>query len=311
MTRNCMLFGLLVSLICAVDMRGQSPAPDAPALAGLPDRIVVFRKDADGTLSYNSAILTKSFEGWKKVPGNSRLASGPAATAIGSTIYLSAQISTNGSRDGTPFLNQFDWGGPFVGWQDMHGLSSDQPVALFAIGQSACAFQGALFSYNCWVKGGGGGWRQLPNPNSTVTGGFAGSAVGSTIYLAGTGKDHALWINQTTLIQSQFHPVFGPAVGWNSTQDFRTTTAPALVSVSGRVYMFVRSPDGRVFYNSWVVGGGGVGWKEMEGNGHIASAPAAAAVGNHIFVAATGLDGNIILNQADAGHPFGQWFPVN
>lgn len=74
--------------------------------------------------------------------------------------------------------------------------------------------------------------------------------------------------------------------------------------------MFAKSTDGRVFYTSWIAGGGGNGWKEVDGNGHISSAPAAAAVGEHIFLAARALDGSVILNQADAGHPFGEWFPV-
>jgi hypothetical protein len=311
MTRHWLLLGLIGCLIGAADLHAAPPTTDAPALAALPGRIVIFRKEADGSLSYNSAVLTHSFEGWQKVPGTSRLTSGPAATAIGTTVYVVGQISTNNSGDGTPFMNQFNWGGPFVGWQDMHGLASELPPALFTVGESACAFEGEASSYNCWVKGGGGAWRTLPNPNPTVTEGFSGAAIGSTIYLAGRGKDSAVWINQTTLIPGQFHPTFGPAVGWNSSHDFQTATAPALISVGGRAYLFARSTDGRVFYNSWVPGGGGVGWKEMEGGGRIASAPAATAVGNHIFVAARGLDGNVILNQADAGHAFGQWFPVN
>src|SRR5205085_1046438 len=52
-------------------------------------------------------------------------------------------------------------------------------------------------------------------------------------------------------------------------------------------------------------------WREMEGGGRTDAAPAAGAVGTHLFVAVKGLDGNIYLNQADVGQSFGQWFPMN
>jgi hypothetical protein len=39
------------------------------------------------------------------------------------------------------------------------------------------------------------------------------------------------------------------------------------------------------------------------------TAPSAAGVGNHVFVAIKGLDARVFGNQTDLGQPFGQWFP--
>jgi hypothetical protein len=44
-----------------------------------------------------------------------------------------------------------------------------------------------------------------------------------------------------------------------------------------------------------------VGWKEVEGNGRTNAAPGAGAVGSHVFVAVKGLDGRVVVNQADGG----------
>ena len=88
-----------------------------------------------------------------------------------------------------------------------------------------------------------------------------------------------------------------------------TTAAPAVAGVGDGVYFFARrATDGRVVYNRATLGQGGVGWKEMEDDGRTDAAPAAGAVGTHVFVVIKGLDGNVYLTQADLAQPFGQWF---
>lgn len=80
-----------------------------------------------------------------------------------------------------------------------------------------------------------------------------------------------------------------------------TTLGQALVSIGNVTYEFaVNSDDGHVLYTYWQLGGGGQGWNDL---GSIApdvtatTAPAAAAVGNYIFVTVTGSDKHIYLNQ--------------
>jgi hypothetical protein len=46
----------------------------------------------------------------------------------------------------------------------------------------------------------------------------------------------------------------------------------------------------------------------VEGGARTDAAPAAGAVGSHVFVAIKGLDGKIYVNQADRARPFGRWF---
>lgn len=92
---------------------------------------------------------------------------------------------------------------------------------------------------------------------------------------------------------------------------FQTEGAPSFLGVGNSFYMFGNRSDGRIFYNRAILGQAGSGWTEMEGNGKTDRSPASGAVGTHLFIAIKGLDGQIYLNQADEGNPFGQWFPMN
>jgi hypothetical protein len=84
-----------------------------------------------------------------------------------------------------------------------------------------------------------------------------------------------------------------------------------VAGLGDNVYFFAKSLDGRIFKNQAALGQGGQGWVEVEGSGRTDAAPAAAAIGNHVFVAVKALGRNeILLNQADLGQPFGQWFPM-
>ncbi len=91
---------------------------------------------------------------------------------------------------------------------------------------------------------------------------------------------------------------------------YTTNSSPAIAGVGNSIYFFGKRIDGRIFYNSAVLGQEGQGWMEMDGNGHTDVSPAAAAIGTHVFVAIKGIDGRIYINQADEGKSFGQWFPM-
>jgi hypothetical protein len=74
--------------------------------------------------------------------------------------------------------------------------------------------------------------------------------------------------------------------------------------------LVAKSADGRIFYNWSILGGAGVGWREIDGNGQTDAAPAAALVNttnDYLFVAVKGSDGNVSLNQGQLGHPFVGW----
>lgn len=92
---------------------------------------------------------------------------------------------------------------------------------------------------------------------------------------------------------------------------FITDVAPGGATVANVVFNFAKDIDGRICVNQAEFGHAFTGWFEAQGDGRTDAAPAAAAVGNHLFVAVKALGGNeIFLNQADLGHSFGQWFPM-
>jgi hypothetical protein len=73
--------------------------------------------------------------------------------------------------------------------------------------------------------------------------------------------------------------------------------------------MFQIARDGRIYSNRTVLGLGGHGWLELDGDGRTDAAPAAAVAGNapYMFVAVKGLDGYIYINQGDVGGPYVGW----
>ena len=89
-----------------------------------------------------------------------------------------------------------------------------------------------------------------------------------------------------------------------------TNVTPAVAGVGDSVYFFAKTSDGRIMYQTAQLGQAGLCFTEVDGNGRTDAAPAAAAIGNAMcLVAVKGLDGHVAINQADLGHPFGQWFP--
>ena len=92
-----------------------------------------------------------------------------------------------------------------------------------------------------------------------------------------------------------------------------TDVAPGAAASGGISAAVATSPDGRIFYDWWQLGQGGVGWRELDGDGRPDAAPAAALVGpdhDSLFVLVKGLDGNIYLNQGQLGSPFAGWQPA-
>ena len=122
------------------------------------------------------------------------------------------------------------------------------------------------------------------------------------MFVSVKGLDGNIYLNQADLGQP-----FNSS--WSSS-NFRTDVAPAVAGVENSVYFFAKSLDGRIFYDWAVLGQGGHGWAEVDGNGRTGATPAAAGVGTHVFVAVKGLDGRLYLNQADLGQPFNPvWSP--
>jgi hypothetical protein len=89
-----------------------------------------------------------------------------------------------------------------------------------------------------------------------------------------------------------------------SLPDPTTNVGQAMVSVGNYVYLFAVNPDHHVLYTFWQLGGGGAGWHDMGGDTD--TAPAAAAVGNYVFVTIKDRTSNrILMNQGTASHWIG------
>src|SRR5450755_134572 len=110
-----------------------------------------------------------------------------------------------------------------------------------------------------------------------------------------------------------------PIYGWISlryapSNSFTSDVSPAASGSGNNTVVVAKSPDGRILYNWWPLGRGGMGWQELDGAGRTDAAPAAALVGdNHdyLFAVVKGLDGNIYLNQGNLGQGFVGWQPMD
>lgn len=140
------------------------------------------------------------------------------------------------------------------------------------------------------------------NGNGRVASAPAAAAVGTHVFLAARGLDGNLYLNQADL--------GGPFGQWFS-MNFTTDVAPAVTSVADNVLFFAKSSDGRIFLQQAQLGRGGSAWAEIGGDGRTNAAPAAAAIGNHIFVCVKGPRRKPVPQPSYFGGPFGQWFPMN
>ena len=98
------------------------------------------------------------------------------------------------------------------------------------------------------------------------------------------------------------------------TPSVSSKVAPGMGSSNNTSSLVFIKPDNRVFYTWWVLGEGGKGFGEMDGNGRSDSAPAAALVGgknNYLFSIVKGLDNSLYLNQGELGKTFVGWQAMN
>jgi hypothetical protein len=95
-----------------------------------------------------------------------------------------------------------------------------------------------------------------------------------------------------------------------------TTNVPlAAASLGNRLYVIAKGLDNRIYVNSAEAGkpfdGFGFGWTEVQGGGTTNVSPAAASLGNRLYVFAKGINDNrIYVNSAADGHGFDGWLEV-
>jgi hypothetical protein len=131
---------------------------------------------------------------------------------------------------------------------------------------------------------------------------------GTYVFVLATGSNGLVYLDQATLLTGNSGFAY---VGWQSL-GIATAVAPAAASSGNRTAAVVISPDGRIMYDWWDLGGGGHGFLEVPGGGRTNAAAAVALVANgtYMFIVVKGLDNQLWLNQGTPGGAFVGWAPL-
>jgi hypothetical protein len=249
----------------------------------------------EGRLFYNWWNIGLGGHGWKELEGQGRTDAAPTAALAGKYLFVVMK-----GIDGYLYLNQGDVSKAFVGWQRMDFQTNLPPTAASSgnlVSLVAVDKQGHIF-YNSWNLGqGGSGWKELEGNGQTDVA-AAAALVDNYLFVVIKGLDGYLYLNQGTLGKS--------FIGWQR-MDFQSNMAAGASSAGKLSAVVAVDKQGRIFYDWWTLGEGGHGFKQLEGEGQTDAAPAAALIGNYLFVAIKGLDGNLYLNQGDLGKSFIGW----
>ena len=234
----------------------------------------------------------------------------PAAASLGDRI--SAFIRAD---DDHVFINSARAGQPFGGWMEVEGEGiTDVAPAAAALGSRLYVFVRNMGTSHISVNsalsgqpfdGWGDRWSELPG--ITTDAAPAAATLRDRIYVFIKGLDSRIYVNSA---------LDGQAFGvWKPVEGDGTTDAPLGAAALGdRVYVFAKGIGTRLVYvNSALSGqrfdGWDSGWSGLPGMTTDA-APAAASLGNRIYVFIKGLDSRIYVNSALDGRAFGGWKPV-
>jgi hypothetical protein len=83
--------------------------------------------------------------------------------------------------------------------------------------------------------------------------------------------------------------------------------APAAAGRHDNLFVFAKTPDGRILFNQAAPGGAFVGWQEVPGGVRTNDALAAGMQKDTLFVFARQPDGRLLFNQAAPGGAFAGW----
>lgn len=242
-------------------------------------------------------------------------AAAPAAATFGKRLYVVIK-----GEDNHMYVNSAADRQLFDGWMEVEGqgktalapaaASLGKRMYVFAIGSNDQRVYGTSALFGQPFDGFGKGWKPLPE--ATTDAAPAAASLGNRIYVFAKGiNDKQVYVNSA--VDGQAFDGWGQ--GWQAVPGITTDAAPAAAALGNRLYVFAKSlTDSRIYVNSAVNGqafdGWGQGWQAVPG---ITTnvAPAAATLGNRLYLFAKGItDNRIYVSSAADGQAFGRWQEV-
>ncbi len=152
------------------------------------------------------------------------------------------------------------------------------------------------------------GWIEVEGKGTSAVA-PAIATLGNRMYVLACGAgDQRIYINSALIGQ----PFDGFGFGWQPIADATTDVSVAAASLGNRIYVFAKGiNDKKIYVNSGVerkaFDGWGKGWQSVPGlTSNVA--PAAAALGNRIYVFAKSIsDNRVYVNSAVNGQTFDGW----
>ncbi len=156
----------------------------------------------------------------------------------------------------------------------------------------------------CIQSGPGGQGLTVGLPTITTDLGLGASAAGNLSVEVATDRQGHVFYNWWNLGQGAHG--WKPFVGWQP-MDFQIDLAPGAASSGNTTAVVAANKQGKLFYTWWDLGQGAQKWAELDGQRSTNAAPAAALIGNYLFVVMKGSDGFLYLNQGAIGKEFVGW----
>jgi hypothetical protein len=152
-------------------------------------------------------------------------------------------------------------------------------------------YLGTGLDHNVWVRSDSQGWQPLASAGAYCIDNPAAAVVGSTLYVACEGGDHALWYNSGSVVSGSL-PVLG---GWAPLGGV-LAAGPAVAGVNGLVTFMVLGTDHQVWIRTLSSGYSAFG---ARCNGH--PALATTSNGTTSYFACDGTDGTLWYGSNTGG----------
>jgi hypothetical protein len=300
----------------------------APGIASLTDGVLLLATDLNGVVHTNRIVLGQAAQGWIPIPGDVRTDCAAAAALAGNAPYMFVAVR---GLDGYVHINQGGVDQSWVGWGSDYTLQTNFAPAVVSLRNGvlflAADLDGIVHTNRAVLGEAAQGWLPIPElvpsdggpaaalpPIRTrrVSDSFRVISDSLMVAIRGfsfQGQASTLFTNQGGADNLGF---VEPWVGWEWDtlgNTFETNIAPAMATVPGGLVVLASDLNGVVNTKRVILGSGVEGWFPIPGDARTNVSPAGAAVGHseYMFVAVTGPDRRVHINQGDLGHGWVGW----